>query len=1124
MIDSIFLRLSYILIFLLCELTICSGQAVPEWQDPEIVSINTERPRAAFIPYPDEKSALEYKNQSPLVFSLNGRWKFKWASNPSKVIPNFFDPSFAINGWDDIPVPSNWQVVGAREGRKYDRLIFSNIKYPFKPTPPRINADTNAIGMYKTTFTVGDVKDKTFFLHFGGVESACYVWLNGEAIGYHEDGMTPFEFNVSDVVKSGINHLAVEVINWSDGSYLEDQDYWRLAGIFRDVNLITHPKVTITDLAIRTILDATYTNASLKLNAFVRNYNEADVYAHQLVFTLYDANKQMVNRPVSQILRDIPPLEESAVRLEIPVNEPVKWNAENPYLYTLTVQLMNSDGKILETTSQRIGFRDIKIKNGQLLVNGKVISIKGVNRHEFDPETGRVISRESMVKDITLMKQHNINAVRTSHYPNNSQWYDLCDEYGIYVMDEANIESHGLWSQNIILADNPKWKQAFLARANAMIERDKNHPSVIIWSMGNESGMGQNFVDMADFIRLADPTRPIHYEGRKEYTPTSLNGFDIISVMYPSVPDMLELVRKDKTRPLIICEYAHGMGNSIGNLSTYWETIEKQPTMQGGFIWNWVDQGFKLKNQDGTAYWDYFNYSDGANAGDGLVNPDRIPQPEINEVKKVYQYIKFDDSDTLKAGAKQIVIRNGYDFIGLDHFDASWTLQENGTIIGKGTLNIANLAPQQTQKIDVPFQLPANRESGKEYFLNISFTLKKNTAWAQKGYEVAWKQYQIATSKAEPTNISLTANSGLRVSQLNSNRLQLTGQYFSVIFDKVEGGIVSFKNQREEMIQKALHSNFWRVPTDNDEGGKDKSYAANWRKAGLDNLTIQNATMKSERINTHAQRVTLSAKLKGNGGEILATTVYLVYATGDICVDNRYTFEGEWPPLARVGNLFEMPSVYNKLSWFGKGPFETYADRKSGGKVDVHSGNVADQHFPYISPQENGNKTDVRWFTVVNSEGDGLMVVSDSLINFTVQDYSPEQLNLAKKRGAVLPRGQLTSVSVDMAQMGLGGDDSWSPRVHSQYLLPAKNYRYTYRLRPVTKNSNIQQITSGRLPYIPTSFSATDQLASETVFADEVVEEELEVVPVKKATVKKKTTTRKKPASRKKSSSKRRRR
>jgi beta-galactosidase len=835
------------------------------------------------------------------------------------------------------------------------------------------------------------------------------------------------------------------------------------------------------------------------------------------------------------MLGTLDPAKEGAVRVDIPVPNPIKWTAETPYLYTLTVQLMNSDGKVIEATSQPVGFREVKIKGGQLLVNGKAITIKGVNRHEFDPETGRVISRESMIKDITLMKQYNINAVRTSHYPNASEWYALCDQYGLYVTDEANIESHQLWSENIILADMPQWRSAFLARGNAMIERDKNHPSIIIWSLGNESGMGQNFMDMADYIRLADPTRPIHYEGRKDYQPTTLSSFDIISVMYPSTQDMVELVKKDKTRPLIICEYAHGMGNSIGNLKEYWDVIDKHPTMQGGFIWDWVDQGLKLKKPDGTFYWDYFNYIDGANAGDGLVNPDRVPQPELNEVKKVYQYVKFETPDTLRNGDKTMTILNNYDFLPLNVFELVWSVEENGKIIGRpGVINNLNAASKQRQQITIPYELPATQKPNAAYFLNLSLRLKDGTTWAPKGHEVAWHQVALVKAQQPAPLLSLYNEKPLRVSQISSARVAITGQDFGVTFDKKEG-IISFKNKNEEMLQTGPYATFWRVPTDNDEGGKAKSYAAKWQEAGLDTLEITDSEIKTQRLTPTVYKVSIAQTLKSKTGEMTVNSEYIIYATGDIFIKNTFTPTGSWPSsLAKVGTQFRMPATFSKTQWFGNGPHETYADRKISGKIGLYGGNVADQHFAYITPQENGNKTNVRWASITNQEGIGLLAVSDSIFFFNVHDYTDQQLLAAKKRGATLARGSETVVNIDLAQMGLGGDDSWSPRVHAQYLLPAKTYSYAFRLKPINNTSDIEQIAAYKLPYTGNEADAnlTTSTANEPSDFTENVEEEEAVAPVKKAVTRKapvrKQAVRKAPVKRKSSnrnkSSRRRRR
>lgn len=1117
------------------------AQGIPEWKDPEVISVNTEKNRADFVPYADEKSALKLDEKSPFVKSLNGTWKFKWVSHPAKAPSNFFQPSVSTANWDDIPVPSNWQVIGAREGRAYDKPIFTNIKHPFKANPPGIDADTNATGLYRTTFNVTDAdKGKTFFLQFGGVQSACYVWLNGEAIGYHEDSMTPFEFNVTDDIKAGANYLAVEVVNWSDGSYLEDQDFWRLSGIFRDVNLISVPDIHINDFAVRTDLDGNYQNATLKISTFVKNFSKQTASGNQLVYTLYDANKSVVIPPVSRLISPIESFAETPIRIDLPVTNPDKWSAESPNLYTLTIQILNSNGKTIEAVSQRVGFREIKISGGQLMVNGKPITIKGVNRHEFDPETGRVISRESMIKDIVLMKQHNINAVRTSHYPNVPEWYDLCDEYGLYVMDEANIESHELWSRNIILADKPQWKAAFLARGTAMLERDKNHPSIIIWSLGNESGMGANFTAMAENFHLSDPTRPVHYEGRSNYKPTTLSNFDIISVMYPSVSDMIELVKKDKKRPLIVCEYAHGMGNSIGNFKDYWDVIEKYPTMQGGFIWDWVDQGLQLKRADGNVFWDYFNYIDGANAGDGLVNPDRVPQPEINEVKKVYQNIKFDIPDTLRAGQHEIIIKNTYDFISLSGFELVWSVQENGKSIGEGTISNLTALSKQVQQLTIPYQIPANPKPGNEYFLNLSIRTKRASLWASAGHEVAWHQVPVAVTTDELKEIAYTRSPALRLSLTRGKGITISGQNFSVSFNKKEARISSFMYKKEEMLESGPFANFWRVPTDNDEGGGKQSFATSWRNANLDSLRLTGSNLRVEKLNPHAYKVTMMKSLRSRSGAMIVSSVYTVYASGDIHVKNTFTPSGEWPSLAKVGMQLQMPVSFDKFQWYGNGPYETYADRKTSGRIGLYSGTVAEQHFPYISPQENGNKTNVRWASVTNEDGLGLLAVSDSVFNVNVHDYTDKELLAAKQRASDFSRGNVTVVNLDLVQMGLGGDDSWSPRVHDQYRLPAKSYAYSFRLKGIDDASNIEQIVHTKLPTIApkpapeaattTATESSDSAPDNTEVAAEDGDEEEAVKPTvrsysskyakKKVSNRKKPTRKKKSVSKKKSSSK----
>ncbi|GAB2579162.1 beta-galactosidase, LacZ type [Spirosoma areae] len=1072
------------------------AQTLPYWEDPQQISQNTEKPHATLIPFAAEQQALNTTDwrTSPYVKLLNGSWKFRWLKHPSQIPGDFFQPTLNDQSWDDLPVPSNWQVVGAREGRAYDRPIFTNIKHPFPATPPRITADTNAVGLYRLRFTVpAGFQDRNIFLHFAGVQSTCRVFLNGQLIGYHEDGMTPAEFLITDKLKPNDNLLAVEVINWSDGSYLEDQDFWRISGIFRDVFLIATPKTYLRDLAVVTDLDDQYRDATLKLTANVRNLApSATQVPYRLRATLYDPKKTVIFSETINSANATDTGQEVLFRLNKEVKAPALWSAESPALYILTVQLIGTDGQPTEAVSQRVGFREMTRTDGQLLLNGKPVTYKGVNRHEFDPNTGRVISRESMIQDIKLMKQYNINAVRTSHYPNVTDWYDLCDEYGLYVVDEANIESHYLWSQGQTPAAKPEWRDAFVARGRAMVERDKNHPSIVIWSLGNETDMGQNFRDMADIIRLIDPTRPIHYEGRNNYQTDfqsanqPLSSFDIISTMYPSVAGMVALMEKDPSRPVIVCEYAHSMGNGVGNLKDYWAAIDKYPRMQGGFIWDWVDQGLRLKNKAGKEFTDHINYIDGANAGDGLVNPDRTPQPEINEVKLVYQYVKLATPTPLTAGQPiKVNLRNTYDFQSLEPFRLEWQLLRKGEVVQRGGENNLVAKPGQTQVLTLPVRLndaidtrqidgnarpstsalaERNALSG-EYFLNVSIRLKQETSWAPAGHEVASGQFPVKTDST--TQVVLGMN---RIPAVKVTGTTIRGRDFAVVFDKATGTLIQWTFRGKNLLKERLQPSFWRVPTDNDEGGGNQSFAARWRQAGLDTLKPRPVAFKIE-PRPQMVRVSCTNELVGNGGSILQQTDYVVYGTGDVLITTTYTPTGTLPPLARVGMQFQLPATTTNLSWYGRGPFESYADRKDAAFVGLYERKLTDQFFPYIMAQENGNKTDVRWARLTDESGMGLLIMSDmstgALININARDYTDAALLKAKHPDTQeLERGNVTVVNVDMAQMGLGGDDSWTPRVHAEYQLPAsKPYTYSFRMRPVDGRTSVAEVAALSFPH-----------------------------------------------------------
>jgi len=1011
-----------------------------DWENPAVTQINTELPHSTLVPFTNVQTALSFhKEKSSLFQSLNGMWKFKWCKTPLLVPAEFSDKNYDASGWDNLFVPGNWQLDG-----RYDAPIFTNIQYPFPANPPFVpKTDTNSTGLYKTTFRIADGwQGKQVFLHFAAAQSAMYVWINGKKVGYHEDGMTPAEFNITPYLQKGENSLSAEVINWSDGSYLEDQDFWRLSGIFRDVFLFATPDVHIRDYFVKADLDAAYKDADLDVKLSLHNYSDKISGSYKLKVTLQDEHAKVIYTK-TQMATQVQPSGETDVHFTGKVINPAKWTAETPNLYTVIVELLTADGRVMEVMTSKTGFRKVEIKHGLLLVNGNAIKIKGVNRHEFDMYTGRYITRASMIRDIELIKQHNINAVRTCHYPNATEWYDLCDQYGLYVMDETNLESHGLWTRaKIYLPEKPEWKKAFVDRGTAMVQRDKNHPSIIFWSMGNESGWGPNFDSMYAAIKQIDNTRPIHYESR---TPNirMLNRYDIISMMYPDTADVLKFMKQDTTRPVIICEYAHSMGNSLGDFRHYWDVFYKYPRLQGGFTWDWVDQGIRGKDKNGREYWNIINRIDSANTNDGLVNPDRIPQPEINEAKKVMQNINV-KAVALSRG--QISINNGFYFSDLSDVSLHWQLLQNGLPIQSGEIAQLNIAPQHSAQFTMPYNVSLIKP-GNEYHLRFSFRLKEAKLWAAKGFEIASEQLIIPGS-AQVHAVINTDNLPAVNIQEKDNMVVVYGKDFSLNFDQTQGALTSFKHRGQELLADKLEPNFWRVPTDNDEGGKRRSFAQHWSNAGLDSIMIKPEAIVSKQISPGIVSVIIKNTVVLKQGSISYTGTYTVYGSGEVKVDNHFDVTADVPPLARVGLQFALPSSYTQMKWFGNGPFESYDDRKESAFPGVYSGLVADQHFGFVMPQETGNKTDVRWLLIANHNGKGLLATGWPLMNVNVQDYSQQALNTSKL-SHYLVRGDKIYVNIDYKQMGLGGDDSWTPRVHPEYLLNARTYDFTFLLKAV---------------------------------------------------------------------------
>lgn len=1013
-----------------------------DWENFNVLHINRLPSASHFTAYPSKDLAIKGdRNKSPFFQDLNGNWKFNFVPRSDERPLDFYRLDFDVSDWDNIKVPANWEL----EGFGYPFYVAAG--YGIEKNPPLIAVENSPVGSYKRSFNIPSEWDnQQIILHFGGVASAFYVWINGEKVGYSQDSKTPSEFDITNYLREGENQIAVQVFKFSDGYYLEDQDYWRLAGIQRDVYIYARPKTHIRDFEVVTDLDDEYKNSNFNLYIELGNSHQETIKEAEIEITLENSFGESIYTERKEWNPN-----QNELHFQQEIVEPLLWSAEKPNLYQLLITLI-VDGKVEQCILQNVGFRKVEIKHAQLLVNGKPIYIKGVNRHEHDPYNGHVIDEASMLRDIQLMKEHNINCVRTSHYPCDPRWYELCNIYGLYVVDEANIESHGMgYDPDKALANQPEWEKSFIDRTERMFERDKNNPSVIIWSLGNESGEGVNFAATYKWIHANDRShRPVHSEDgiKGPYT-------DLYCPMYKKIDVLINHAIYMPTKPLILCEYAHAMGNSVGNLQDYWDVIEKYPSLQGGHIWDWVDQGLYAKTSNGKFYWAYGG--DLAPEGtpssanfcmNGLVTADRTLKPHIYEVKKVYQNIAF---KLLDYSEGLIEIENKYFFTNLSDFNFYWRVEGNGEIIAEGTINNISLEPLEKEIFKVEFP-QINTEPGFEYFLNFYADLKNDDGLVKSGTVLATEQVKLPFYSSIKSNIQegdIKANN-------TTDMLILSVGNLNIGFDKKTGALSSYKEGNLEFIKAPLRPNFWRPVTDNDMGNKMNITLRSWREAGK---KAKLTKMEHNALSNGNYEVISHYKLPVEVDESEFIVKYDLSGKGYLDVNCILIPSNDTLPLLpRLGVSITLNSQFDQIEWFGRGPHENYIDRYTSSYVGLYKGSVADQYFPYDRPQENGNKTEVRWMSLTNTKGEGLMVIGSPYISssaylFPTEDLDEPGINKSQRHISDIENKDMVTWNIDWKQMGVGGDTTWGAFPHQPYLIPAKRLSFSFRICPAKKDN-----------------------------------------------------------------------
>lgn len=1051
----------------------------PDWENPAVFEINKEQGRAAFFSFESrEKAMANDPMQSARHLCLDGTWKFHIAQNPGQRPTDFFKPGFDTAGWDDILVPGNWEVQG------FDTPIYVNHPYAFAdprnlitdmdegPDPPRIPRDYNPVGSYRKEIQLPETwEGQEVLIHFGSVKSAFYLWVNGHKVGYSQGSKLPSEFNITDYIKPGEkNVIAAEVYRWSDGAYLECQDFWRISGIERSVYIYAQPRLRVRDFEVVSVLDETYTDGLFQLEVLLQNHR-LQASEFRLAYSLEDEDGREVAAGKLQnktIHRDV-----SHTFPETGIPEVKPWSAENPHLYTLIISLKDHHGDHLESISRKIGFRSIEIERGQLLVNGVPVLLKGVNIHTHNPELGHTLSEEIMKEDIRLLKQNNFNAVRLSHYPFPERWYELCDKYGLYVVDEANIESHGMYYGPESLGKDPDWMEAHLDRLVRMVQRTRNHPSVVIWSMGNEAGNGINFYEGYHAVKEADATkRPVQYE-RVETDSRYVFGWewntDIIVPQYPDPAFLNWFGGFRSERPLIPSEYAHSMGNSTGNFAEYWDEIYRHPQLQGGFIWDWVDQGLYETDEEGKGFFAYGGYhgedmpTDGNFLLNGIVFPDRAPQPALYEVKQVQQPIHF-NLLRVRNGTARLLVENYYDFTSLDAYTFDVFIRADGQTLHHLTIDTLAVNPHSSKVVELELPDDISLTANTEYFLELE-ARRKEAAWPfMENHVVAAGQFRLPWYEKEGRQ-----QPGGRTISLEENHqsVRLYNDDFELTFNTGSGEMISWRFHGEELIAGSPAPDYWRAPTDNDFGNRMVERNIEWKKAtrehDLINFVVQPAGDHSS--------VRIETTYDLGPAKALSRLIYTVYADGGVDVEKILRPENEdGPDIPRVGiNLLLLPA-FDQLTWFGRGPFENYRDRNTAAFIGLYRSTAAEQLVPYIRPQENGNKTGVRWAALTNESGDGLMFVSheEDGLEMTAMPYLTSDLDaregyeygpvrLEQKNIAFVKQQDLIRWNIDYGQRGVAGVNSWGAMpLEAHRLLPDREYRYSFSLVPL-QNTTVEE-------------------------------------------------------------------